>query len=137
MEAIMKSVRFVLAVAMLCGFSMGVIAAENQPSRVRDNLDGTLTDTAAGLIWIRDYKKAAKNIQEARAICAELQYGGQKGWRLPTSAELSQFIKYLRSIKNPSVDFAVLKEADKSAFFWTSTDHSARPKEARWPGSGV
>ncbi len=124
----MKAVLFVLAVAVLCGFGVATTAAENQPSRVRDNLDGTLTDTTTGLMWIHDYKKVAKNIHEAKTICAELQYAGHKDWRLPTSAELSQFVKYLRSSK-PAVDFVVLKEMDKGALYWTSSEHIQDPKK--------
>jgi len=127
-EEVMKAVLFILAISVICGFGRVTTAAESQPSKVRDNLDGTLTDTTTGLMWIRDYKEAAKNIKEARTICAELQYAGHKDWRLPTSVELSRFVKYLRSSK-PAVDFVVLKETDKGALYWTSSEHIQDPKK--------
>ncbi|MBI4527017.1 MAG: DUF1566 domain-containing protein [Deltaproteobacteria bacterium] len=119
-----------ISVVSIAVIAYGLMAAavQGQSSRIRDDRDGTFTDTTTGLTWIREYKKEAKNFEEAKAICKALKYAKHGDWRLPTSTELVEIIRYLRSSKT-SGDFVALKETDKLALYWTSSEHVQDPKK--------
>src|SRR3546814_20749117 len=73
------------------------------PSRFVDNGDGTITDTASGLMWSKatlcddevDHAKAGE-------ICAGLDMAGHTDWRLPTIEEL--FLPADRTRVSPAID---------------------------------
>ncbi|HOI12023.1 MAG TPA: DUF1566 domain-containing protein, partial [Myxococcota bacterium] len=54
---------------------------------MRDNCDGTLTDTRTGLQWLRN-SLSANTTNTALTVCNELVTGGFDDWRLPTIDEL-------------------------------------------------
>ena len=53
--------------------------------------DGTVSDTATGLMWMRD-ETPLLTLEEALAYCAELRLGGYSDWKLPTVKELGTII---------------------------------------------
>ena len=72
----------------------------------KDNNDGTVTDKATGLMWMKvdsDKLKAGKNKdgkmnwQEALDWAENLEYAGYSDWRLPNVKELQSIVDYTRS----------------------------------------
>ncbi len=65
-----------------------------------DNADGTVTDSATGLMWAQDDSGAGMNWQNALAWVATKNtavYLGYDDWRLPNAKELQSIIDYSRS----------------------------------------
>lgn len=94
------------------------------------NADGTLTDSKTGLMWIRQFKKHAKTVAEARTVCSDLKFANRSDWRLPTREELVDFINFVKTQTN-SVDFVTLKETVEEtgrAVYWTSSEHIQNPQ---------
>ncbi|NIP28031.1 MAG: DUF1566 domain-containing protein, partial [Phycisphaerae bacterium] len=72
----------------------------------KDNGDGTVTDKATGLMWMKvdsGKLKAGKNKdgklnwQEALNWAENLKYAGYSDWRLPNVKELQSIVDYTRS----------------------------------------
>jgi hypothetical protein len=81
--------------------------------RFQDNGDGTVTDLATGLMWIKDPSAiggvwgtpgnpSTMTWAEAIDACEELKYAGHSDWRLPNIKELESLIDY--SKENPCID---------------------------------
>lgn len=90
--------------------------------RFKNNGDGTVTDTATGLmwnIWNRDYL----SWELAISYCVNGQWAGYDDWRLPNRNELQSLVDY--SHYNPSIDTsffpAMIEFLDSS--FWSSTTY--------------
>jgi hypothetical protein len=105
-----------------------------------DNGDGTITDSATGLMWAQDDSGAdvpeGLNWEEALAYVAELNAAGHLGfsdWRLPNAKELQSIVDYDRSpdtTDSAAIDPAfnatpITGEAGEPdyAFYWSSTTH--------------
>lgn len=109
-----------------------------------DNGDGTVTDTATGLMWsqvdsgdsvfaVSAYTNSdgSLNWQEALAFAESAQYAGYNDWRLPNAKEMQSMLDYTRSpdtTGSAAIDpvFActqIINEASQTdyPFFWTST----------------
>ena len=78
----------------------------------RDNGNGTISDTATGLSWMRGdsggrgfsgklgqthYKDGRMDWPEALKFCEKLDFAGAKDWRLPNAKELHSILDYSRS----------------------------------------
>ncbi|MHC4432378.1 MAG: Lcl C-terminal domain-containing protein, partial [Planctomycetota bacterium] len=72
----------------------------------KDNGNGTVTDRATGLMWMKVDSGGLKagrnrdgklNWQEALAWSENLQYAGYSDWRLPNVKELQSIVDYTRS----------------------------------------
>ncbi|WED23362.1 DUF1566 domain-containing protein [Vibrio sp. JC009] len=110
-----------------------------------DNGDGTISDLATGLMWMKydsgmfklgpagdgkmDWKSALKH-------CDALQFAGYDDWRLPDTKQLHSIVDYTRSPdvtgtpaidpifqSTPIVNMAGLKDW---GYYWTSTPFGAR-----------
>ncbi|MCJ7688499.1 MAG: DUF1566 domain-containing protein, partial [Clostridiaceae bacterium] len=119
-----------------------------------DNNDGTITDSATGLIWLKDdsgsdtfidllpdytYKDGSLNWEEALAFAENFEYAGYDDWRLPDAKELHTIVDYTRSPEttgSAAIDpifnaTPITNEAGNVdyAFYWTPTtfDHSQFP----------
>lgn len=63
--------------------------------RFIDNGDGTVTDNATGLMWVKDWGLGVGHIMtggtyhQALAFCVGLDFAGHQDWRLPNLLELS------------------------------------------------
>lgn len=111
-----------------------------------DNQDGTITDEATGLMWMKDdsgnevfadlldkyiYNDGTLNWQEALDFAENLEYAGYNDWRLPNAKELHTITDYTRSpgtTNSPAIDpvfnsTMIVNEAgeDDYGFYWSST----------------
>lgn len=106
-----------------------------------DNGNGTVTDKATGLMWMKQDSKKGMNWQDALKYAEDLRYAGYSDWRLPNAKELQYIVDYSRS--PDTTDSAaispifqcsqILNEAGRKdyPFYWTSTTHLDGPIPAR------
>ena len=76
------------------------------------NGDGTVTDTASGLMW-QQATESGKGWADALSYCEGLSLGGYTGWRLPN-------IRELKSIR----DYGTSNPAINSSGYWSSTTYA-------------
>lgn len=98
-----------------------------------DNGDGTITDTATGLMWQTTDDGTTRDWEEALAYCEDLSFAGHDDWRLPTVKELQSLVDYGRSpqtTNSPAIDplFNCTQISDPDGnpnwgFYWSSTTH--------------
>ncbi|MDP1982642.1 MAG: DUF1566 domain-containing protein [Sulfuritalea sp.] len=115
-----------------------------------DNGDGTVSDRATGLMWLKQdsghfkagpYGDGRMNWPQALAWAAGFELKGQhgqRGWRLPNAKELQSLVDYTRSPQatgGPALDplFAASTIVDEGGgtnwgFYWTSTTHLDGPR---------
>lgn len=118
----------------------------------KDNGDGTVTDNATGLMWMKvDSGKLKAGInkdgkldwQQALQWAENLEYAGHSDWRLPNAKELHSIVDYTRCpdvTDSAAIDpiFEVTSITNEGGkvdypYYWTSTTH-AKLHEA---GAGV
>jgi hypothetical protein len=96
--------------------------------RFRDNNNGTITDNATGLIWLKNadafgLRTWAQALDDCAALAsgaAGLSDGSTAGqWRLPNRKELMSLVDYGRS--NPSLPSGHQFSSVQSAIYWSST----------------
>lgn len=107
-----------------------------------DNGDGTITDKATGLMWMKvdsgrlnagENRDGKLNWEEALKWAENLDYAGYSDWRLPNAKELHSIVDYSRSpgttgsaAIDPLFSISSIKGSDGSKdfpFFWSSTTH--------------
>lgn len=96
-----------------------------------DNGDGTVSDTATGLMWQQADNGAGTIWGEALAYCENLSLAGYDDWRLPNIKELHSIVDYSRSpdaTNSAALDpifsiSGITNEAGQPdyPFFWSST----------------
>jgi hypothetical protein len=102
-----------------------------------DNGDGTVTDTATGLMWQKATAPGGANLKQASNYCDNISLGGYSDWRVPTVKELS--ILFAISTPAPVTIINTNSFPDTKPFnYMTSTRITA----ATWPvrfysGSGL
>lgn len=95
--------------------------------RFTDNGDGTITDNATGLMWVKDGEGAGCNggnvINWNGAIdfCNSLNFAGHADWRLPNINELQSIVNY--GTVSPS-SYPTYFPGTKSDFYWSSTTYA-------------
>src|SRR4030066_392238 len=99
-----------------------------------DNGDGTITDKATGLTWMKNDNGAAVSWENALSYAEGLEYAGYSDWRLPNAKELQSIVDYTRSPAttnsapiNPLVNCTqIINEAGEAdyPFYWSSTTFS-------------
>lgn len=100
--------------------------------RFVDNGDGTITDMATGLMWVKDGNGAGCNygagIAWAAAIdfCEALDFAGYDDWRLPNIKELVSILDYGRY--GPAIDPIFINT--RSGSYWQSTTYLDGPDTA-------
>ena len=82
-----------------------------------DNGDGTITDTATGLIW-QQRENPAMNWESALAFCEGFSLGGYSDWRLPNIKELAFLTDDTKL--NPSINTSFFPDT-VSSVYWAST----------------
>lgn len=92
-----------------------------------DNGDGTITDSATGLMWMKSDSGSSMNWEEALAYSEGLEYAGYDDWRLPNAKELQSILDYSRapdaadpSRRGAAID-PVFTLTETESWFWTST----------------
>ncbi len=98
-----------------------------------DNKDGTITDSATGLMWQQTDSQKSMDWQEALEYAEALELAGLTDWRLPNAKELQSIVDYSRSpqlTSSAAIDpifniSAIIDEKNQTnyPFFWTSTTH--------------
>jgi hypothetical protein len=94
-----------------------------------DNGDGTISDTATGLMWTKADSGKTMNWKDALAWCESLSLAGHDDWRLPNAKELQSIVDYSRAPqatdaarRGPAID-PVFTMTDEESWFWSSTTH--------------
>ncbi len=108
-----------------------------------DNGDGTITDSATGLMWSQNDSGAGMNWEEALDWVAQMNAAntlGYSDWRLPNAKEMQSILDYDRApdaTDSAAIDplfhiTQITNEAGQVDYpsFWTSTTH------AKFNGSG-
>ncbi len=95
-----------------------------------DNGDGTVTDTATGLMWQQSFPVQTMGWQQALAYCESLVLAGHDDWRLPNVNELQSIVDYTQY--GPSIDTAFFPDTPAD-FFWTSTSVPGKYSNKAWP----
>jgi len=99
-----------------------------------DNGDGTISDTATGLMWQKADDGSARNWEESLNYAENLELASYTDWRLPNAKELQSIVDYSRSPQttnspaiNPVFETTEIYDpdgySDQYPFFWTSTTH--------------
>ncbi len=98
-----------------------------------DNGDGTVTDTATGLMWQKSDSKKSMKWEEALKYAESLKLSGHDDWRLPNAKELQSIVDYARSVQttgsaaiNHVFKTSQIKDPEgrkQYPYFWTSTTH--------------
>ena len=104
-----------------------------------DNGDGTVTDTATGLMWSQGDSDEGMTWEEALAWVQQMNaenYLGYSDWRLPHAKELQSIVDYSRAPSttgSAAIDpifecMAIIDEGGEPnyPFYWTSTTHANR-----------
>ncbi len=95
-----------------------------------DNGDGTVTDLATGLMWMKADSGTTMRWQEALSYAENLEHAGYEDWRLPNAKELQSIVDYSRApdALNPTARTAaidpVFSLTGAESWFWTSTTHN-------------
>lgn len=102
-----------------------------------DNQDGTITDSATGLMWTKDDSGKSMNWIDALGFASTARTAGHSDWRLPSAKELQSIVDYSRAPaakdatrRGPAID-PLFSMSDPKAYFWSSTTHlEGRPGTA-------
>ncbi len=102
-------------------------------NKFRDNGDGTVTDEATGLTWMKADSVKGMDWPSALEYAENLELGGHSDWRLPNAKELHSILDYSRSPEatdsaaiNPIFEATpITNEGGVKDFgtYWTSTTH--------------
>lgn len=92
-----------------------------------DNGDGTVTDTAIGLMWQKETADFKMNWEEALSYCENLTLARYNDWRLPNERELGSLVDYDKY--EPSIDTIVFPDT-VSFYYWSSTTYSLDRRQA-------
>jgi len=103
-----------------------------------DHGDGTISDEATGLMWMKSDSAEGMNWKDALVYAQKADVAGHTDWRLPNAKELQSLVDYSRSMKatrSAAIDpiFLCTEITDEGgnpnyAFYWTSTTHLDGPK---------
>ena len=108
---------------MFCSLALGDLV---------DNGDGTVTDTATGLMW-QQAEDGDMTWEEALAYCENLELAGHDDWRLPNRNELQSIVDY--EALDPSIDTTLFPGTMSSAY-WSSTTYASNTGLAWCVGFG-
>ncbi len=114
-----------------------VLYVRNNPdygkNKFKDNRDGTITDEATGLIWMKADSGEGLDWPSALEYAEELELAGHDDWRLPNAKELQSIIDYTRSPDttgsaaiDPVFDCTeITNEGGEKdyGYYWTSSTH--------------
>jgi len=99
------------------------------------NGDGTISDSATGLMWQEGDSGTGYNWQQALGYAEGFELAGYDDWRLPNVKELQAIVDYSRSPAthgtaaiDPVFSCSTITDEDGStnyAFYWTGTTHES------------
>ncbi len=91
--------------------------------------DAAVRDDETGLVWEKTVETTEMSWTDARALCADKDVGGRKGWRLPSISELA-------SLVDPSTRSGPALPAGHpftnvlTDVYWSATSVTDNPKNA-------
>jgi len=98
-----------------------------------DHGDGTVTDRATGLTWMKTDSGKGMDWEAALGYAEDFEYAGHDDWRLPNAKELQSIVDYTRSpdtsrsaAMDPVFECTPVNNEDGNrdwAHYWTSTTH--------------
>jgi len=98
-----------------------------------NNENGTITDSATGLMWQQSDSKKGMQWEDALKYAERLKLGRHSDWRLPNAKELHSIVDYTRSVQtsgspaiNPIFKTTEIKDPEgkkQYPYFWTGTTH--------------
>lgn len=102
-----------------------------------DNLDGTISDKATGLMWQQADDGTTRDWENALYDAENLTLAGYSDWRLPNAKELHSIVDYTRcpeTTNSPAINqiFSTTEILDPDGnpgqypYFWTGTSHLDR-----------
>jgi len=101
------------------------------------NNDGTILDSATGLIWQQSDSIKGMNWQYALKFCESLNLDGNEDWRLPNAKELQSIVDYSRApdiTDSPAIHTifqtsSIINEAEGKdyPYYWSATTHLDGP----------
>lgn len=103
-------------------------SANPPKQRFTDNLNGTVTDNATGLIWLKNANCADRKLwDDAMAFCKNLATGncgltdGSSAgvWRLPSQEELKSLVDL--TLPNPSIPSGNPFSNVQTNYYWSSS----------------
>lgn len=94
------------------------VRGESVTRSFTDNLDGTVTDNATGLMWQQEDDNQARNWESTLAYCEDRALGGHVDWRLPDVKELRSIVDNTRY--NPAID-PVAFPGTNPTYYWSSS----------------
>jgi hypothetical protein len=107
-----------------------------------DNGDGTVTDQATELMWLKNDSGRGMDWEQALAYAENLVYAGHSDWRLPNAKELQSLVDYSRApaaTGTAALDpiFQITEIADEAGgrdfpYFWSSTTHVSSDGSGRF-----
>jgi hypothetical protein len=102
-------------------------------NQFEDNGNGTVTDHATGLIWMKADSGRGMNWEDALKFSEDLELAGHADWRLPNAKELQSIVDYTRcpdqtdsAAIDPVFDTtAIQNELGQKDYpvYWTGTTH--------------
>lgn len=96
-----------------------VSGAEYGKNKFVDNGDGTISDLATGLMWLKQDSEKGLDWEHALKYAQTLEFAGYDDWKLPNVKELQSIVDY--SGVYPAIDQNYFSITDKDAYFWSST----------------
>ena len=100
-----------------------------------DNNDGTITDRATGLVWMKNDNGVGVAWENALSYAEGFEYAGYSDWRLPNAKELQSILDYTRSpatTNSAAIDpmflcAQITNEAGAADYpcYWSSTTFSS------------
>ncbi len=108
-----------------------------------DNGDNTITDSATGLMWLKDDSGTTMNWESALGYCENLTQAGYDSWRLPNAKELQSIVDYTRAPdaqnparQGPAID-SIFNITETESWFWTGTTLLESPPHLGVGSEGV
>jgi hypothetical protein len=116
--------------------------SEYGKNRYVDNGNGTITDSATGLMWVKADNGSGVLWEDALSYAEGFTYAGYSDWRLPNAKELHSILDYSRSpdiTNSPAISplfscTQITNEAGNADYpcYWTSTTFSSEtPSDGR------
>ena len=97
-----------------------------------DNSDGTVTDSVTGLMWQKT-DGGEMTWEQAKEYAGNLQLGGHRDWRLPTSLELFSILNHEANRPAMNTGFFTRTEAE---YWWTDSPRADDGSKVRVVNAG-
>jgi hypothetical protein len=108
----------------------------------KNNGDGTITDKATGLMWMKFDSGQTMDWSDALTYAKNLDYAGYDDWRLPNAKELQSLVDYSRAPDNPNSSKRtaainpIFSLSETESWFWSSTTLLEAPDTAVYVAFG-